>query len=62
MIKRIRTYLEEVRSEFSKVTWPTRRQAIAMTSSVIAVSLLVAAFVGGLDYLFTRVLESTVTK
>ena len=56
-MSRLLTYLKEVRVEFGRVVWPTRRQALQMTLSVIAVSLIVAAFVGGLDYLFTQVLE-----
>lgn len=62
MFERIPTYLKEVRAEFARVVWPTRSQAISMTLSVIVMSLIVAAFVGGLDYLFTRLLEYSVLK
>ncbi len=49
----ILTYFQEVKSEMSKVTWPTRRETTHYTLVVIGISLVVALFLGGLDYLFT---------
>lgn len=45
-------YLKEVREELEKVTWPTRQQAMNKTVLVIAVSVLVGVFIGGLDLVF----------
>lgn len=53
-------YLSEVWAEFRRVVWPTRSQTIQMTLQVIGVSLLVAALVGGIDYVFNWVLESVI--
>lgn len=50
-------FLREVRSELKKVTWPSKPQTIRLTLIVIAVSLVVAAFIGGLDFLFTKLIE-----
>lgn len=36
-----------------KVTWPTRQDTIRYTLIVIGVSLGVAIFLGGLDFLFS---------
>ena len=49
-------FLSEVKIELSKVTWPTRTVAIKLTLIVLAVSAIIGAYVGGLDYLFTRLL------
>lgn len=46
-------YLAGVRAEMTHVKWPTTPQAIGYTALVIVISLLVAAFLGGLDYVFT---------
>ena len=46
-------YLAGVRAEMTHVKWPSTAQAIGYTALVIAISLLVAAFLGGLDYVFT---------
>ena len=60
MLERVITFLREARIELKKVTWPTRRQTIRFTAAVIAMSLAVAAFLGGLDVLFTFVLNTFV--
>ncbi len=48
----ITAYIKETRAEFKHVNWPTRKQAIAYTISVIVISVIVAYFLGGLDSLF----------
>ncbi len=45
-------YLREARAEMSKVTWPTRDEAIRLTGIVLAVTVGMAAFLGFLDALF----------
>ncbi len=52
-LNRIVTFLKEVKVELKKVNWPTRKQTIKYTLIVIGVSLAVAVFLGGLDFLFT---------
>ena len=49
-------YLKETRNEMSHVTWPSRRQTIAYSSLVIAISLAVAALLGAFDYIFSHLL------
>ncbi|MDP3888574.1 MAG: preprotein translocase subunit SecE [bacterium] len=50
-------FLIEVRGELGKVIWPTRQEATRLTVIVIAVSVLVGLYVGGLDLIFTKVME-----
>lgn len=50
---RITIFLKEVRTELKKVNWPTRQETIKYTLIVIGVSLAVAVFLGGLDFIFT---------
>jgi preprotein translocase subunit SecE len=50
------SYLKNVRAEVRKVTWPTRRQATLLTVLVVAVSLLVAAYLGLFDFVLARLL------
>lgn len=47
------TYLKETYAELKKVTWPTRQEAFKSTLTVIAFSLIVAAFLGAIDYVFS---------
>ena len=51
------TYLSEVKAELEKVTWPKKDEIIKLTAIVIAISVIVGAYIGGLDYLFTRMSE-----
>jgi preprotein translocase subunit SecE len=55
-------FLKEVRLELKRVTWPSRQDTIKNTLLVIGFSLAVAAFLGGLDYLFNFLLKTFVLK
>jgi preprotein translocase subunit SecE len=46
-------FLTEVKVELQKVVWPSRAQTIRLTFIVIFITVMVAFFVGGVDYLLT---------
>lgn len=46
-------YFIEAFQELRKVTWPTRNQAVILTGVVLAFTVVMAVFIGGLDYVFT---------
>jgi preprotein translocase subunit SecE len=45
-------FIRDVRSELRKVSWPTQRETINLTVVVIALSIAVGLFLGGVDFLF----------
>lgn len=51
------TFIKEVRVELGKVTWPTRPETIRLTLVVIAISVGVGLYLGGLDMIFTQMLK-----
>lgn len=51
------TFLKEVQDELRKVVWPTKNEVIRLTGVVILVSLIVGLFLGGADFVFTKVME-----
>jgi preprotein translocase subunit SecE len=53
-------YFSEVIRELHKVTWPSKDQTINKTLLVIGVSLILAAFLGGLDYLFQQLVTGLI--
>ncbi len=55
-LNKITTFLKEVKVELKKVNWPTKQETIKYTLIVIGVSLAVAIFLGGLDFIFTWLL------
>ena len=50
------SYLKEVKVELAKVSWPTRQEAVKLTTIIIVSSILVGLYIGGLDFTFTRLL------
>lgn len=57
LFTKITAYLKEVRLEMKKVNWPTRQETLRYTLIVIGISLAVAIFLGGIDFLFTTLLN-----
>lgn len=51
-------FLQESKQELHRVNWPTRQELTRMTGVVILMSLIVAAFLGVLDIVFTKLLET----
>lgn len=46
-----------IREELKKVTWPTRKEAIELTFTVVLISLIVALFIGIIDFSLAKILE-----
>jgi len=61
-MSQIGNYIKETRVELKHVSWPTRRQAITFTVVVIIISLLTAVFLGFFDFIFTRGIETILSK
>lgn len=62
MLKKITTFFQEAKAELFKVNWPTKKQTINYTILVIAISLAMAVFLGGLDYIFGYLLKLFIVK
>ena len=54
-MEQVREYMKDVRSELTKVSWPTREELRDSTVVVIVTVLLVAAFIGIVDQGLNRV-------
>ncbi len=50
-------FLQETEKELKKASWPTRQEAIKLTTTVVVVSLVVAFFIGLLDLGFTKLIQ-----
>lgn len=53
----VREYIRETLGELRKVHWPTRTDARNLTIVVLAVTLVMSAFLGLFDFLFGRLVE-----
>lgn len=55
-------YIKEVIAEAKNVTWPSRKQTITFTLAVLAVSILVAYYLGLLDFIFAQGLSKLLIR
>lgn len=57
MTRRVRRFLDEAKAELKKVTWPTRKQAIASTAVVIVVVIILSIFLSLVDLGLTKMIK-----
>jgi preprotein translocase subunit SecE len=53
-------YIRETRGEIRKVTWPTRQESQRLTAIVLGVTAMMALFLGLLDFIFSKGVQSLV--
>ena len=61
-MNRISDYLKESRAELSRVSWPTRAEAAKLTVAVILFTIGFSAIIGGLDWVFSQILQKIILK
>ncbi|MCB0217360.1 MAG: preprotein translocase subunit SecE [Caldilineae bacterium] len=57
---RLSNYLNSTREELRKVVWPSRDEAVNLTIVVLFVTALMTVLLGGIDFLFTQLLDLVV--
>ncbi len=60
--KKTISFLKDVQLEVRKVNWPTKKETLKYTLIVIGVSIVVAAFLGGLDFIFSTLLNKFIIR
>ena len=55
-------YFKDLRSEFKKVVWPTKKQVVNNTLVVLVTMIVVGLFVGGLDFGLTALLDLILSR
>jgi preprotein translocase subunit SecE len=61
-MNKIIQFVQEAKEELLKVNWPSKKQTLKYTMLVVAVSLAVAGFLGGLDSMFGYILKAYIIK
>ena len=59
-IGRIKTFIDEVRTELKKCSWPTRSELFESTVVVIVSVLIIGVFVGASDVVLLTLLKLVV--
>jgi len=52
------TFTRDIIEELKKVTWPKKQETIRLTIVVIIISLIIAFYIGIIDFLLTKVLDA----
>ena len=62
MTQKLNEFFKEVWVEMKRVSWLAKKDIVRYTIIVLAVTVLVAAFLGGLDYVFSTILRSFIIR
>lgn len=55
-IAKTKEFMGEARQELRKVTWPNKQQTVNSTWVVLAVTVVLAVFLGFVDLVFSKVI------
>ena len=53
----VAAFVDQVRTEFGKVTWPTRRETITTTIMVLIMTAILSVFFIGVDQVLGRLVK-----
>ncbi len=62
MFGKITKFLQESREELRHVNWPTRNEAVRLTTVVVGLSAGLAVFLGAFDYGFTTLIKTLIAR
>lgn len=54
---RVRNYIDELKTEMKRVTWPSWQQVRATTIAVIITTFIFAAYFAIIDYVFGKLID-----
>jgi len=60
MLVKAKGFLGDVKAEVKKVTWPSKNEALGGTAVVVIVVFLVAVFLGIVDTILSKIVESLI--
>jgi len=57
VIAKTRLFIDEVKLELDKVTWPSRKETIATTWVVVFIVVLISFYLGACDLILAKLLR-----
>jgi len=57
-MEKIKNFIDGVRKEMAKVTWPTQQELIDNTIIVVVFTIIISAFIFGVDQVYSTILEA----
>lgn len=59
-MSKITEYFKEIKGELTHVIWPSKNQTLFYTIIVVALSVIIAYFLGVFDFIFSKGLEKLI--
>jgi preprotein translocase subunit SecE len=56
------TFLKQTYDELKKVKWPTRNEITRLTIVVIFISFAIGLYIGGIDFILTKIMGALLLK
>jgi len=56
-VQNVKTFLESVKIELGKVTWPSRKETVATTGVVVVIILLISIYLGACDIVLAKLMR-----
>lgn len=56
------TFLKQTYDELQKVKWPTRNEIIRLTVVVLFISFAIGVYIGGIDFILTKIMSALLLK
>lgn len=56
-MQKIMAFIDSVKVELNKVTWPTRKETVATTGVVIMIVLLISFYLGACDVVLSKLMR-----
>jgi len=57
-VKELIEFFEESKVEIKKVVWPTRKETVTTCVAVLVVSLVIALYLGIIDFTLSKIVET----
>ena len=56
-MQRVTSFLESVKVELGKVTWPTRKETVATTAVVVVIVFIISVYLGACDIVLAKLMR-----
>ena len=57
MLAKTKNFLEEVKVELGKVTWPTRKETMATAWVVVVIIVIISLYLGACDMILAKLMR-----
>ena len=60
-LRNIPTFVNQVKAEWTKVVWPSRRETVMTAVMVVVMTLVLGTFFFGVDWVFSRIVRELIS-